>query len=89
MLTWIKNLFLSGDVPRNPEILPPLYRYRPKVKPLSTQAKRQAQIYKVLAEVSGEALTYDDLQEIVRLRTGTACSRKVIARWKKQNSQSV
>jgi hypothetical protein len=88
MLTWLKNLFRNGDVPRNTEILPPLYRYRPKAKTLSTQQKRQDAIYKVLSEFQGESLTYTELQEIVRLRTGTACSRKVIARWKKQNLQS-
>lgn len=84
----ITETFRNGEFERKPEVLPPLYRYRKPHQPRTTQQRRQQEIYKALSDVKATDWTYDELQEIVRERTGTACSRKVIARWKKeQNSK--
>ena len=85
----LRETFRNGEFERKAEILPPLYRYRKPHQPRTTQQRRQQEIYDALADVKASEWTYTQLQEIVRQKTGTACSRKVIARWKKeQNSKS-
>ncbi len=80
----VRETFRNGEFERKAEILPPLYRYRKLLQPRTTQHRRQQEIYKALSDVKASEWTYTELQEIVRQKTGTACSRKVIARWKKE-----
>ncbi len=82
----VRETFRKGEFERKAEILPPLYRYRKLQKPRTTQQRRQEEIYKALSDVKASDWTYIELQEIVRQKTGTACSRKVIARWKKEQN---
>ncbi len=82
----VRETFRNGEFERKAEILPPLYRYRRVQQPRSTQNRRQQEIYNALSDVKASEWTYTELQEIVRRKTGTACSRKVIARWKKEQN---
>ena len=82
----LRETFRNGEFERKAEILPPLYRYRKLHQPRTTQQRRQQEIYKALSDVKASDWTYTELQEIVRQKTGTACSRKVIARWKKEQN---
>ncbi len=82
----VRETFRNGEFERKAEILPPLYRYRKLPQPRTTQHRRQQEIYKALSDVKASDWTYTELQEIVRQKTGTACSRKVIARWKKEQN---
>ena len=80
----VRETFRNGEFERKAEILPPLYRYRKLPQPRATQHRRQQEIYKALSDIKASEWTYTELQEIVRQKTGTACSQKVIARWKKE-----
>ncbi len=82
----LRETFRNGEFERKAEILPPLYHYRKLHQPRTTQQRRQQEIYEALADVEASDWTYTQLQEIVRQKTGTACSRKVIARWKKEQN---
>ena len=85
----LRETFRNGEFERKAEILPPLYHYRKLHQPRTTQQRRQQEIYKALSETEASDWTYTQLQEIVRQKTGTACSRKVIARWKKEQNFSL
>ncbi|HZN12227.1 MAG TPA: hypothetical protein VFC61_11135, partial [Blastocatellia bacterium] len=68
-------------------ILPPLDPARPRVRPRpgvsGPNYRRTAEVYAVLA-VAPPHLTYGQLIRRVRVATGRACSRKLVARWKRE-----
>jgi hypothetical protein len=49
--------------------------------------RRTTQVYAILAQAPPEA-TYSQLIEAVRQATGKGCSRKLISRWKKEQTSS-
>ena len=90
MLARLKR-WLSGVKPKwrgeEISILPPLDPARPRVRPRpgvsGPNYRRTAEVYAVLA-VAPPHLTYGQLIRRVRVATGRACSRKLVARWKRE-----
>lgn len=64
-------------------ILPPLKNSTPR-KP---HERRTNQVFLALDKAAAQgATTYNELIEFVRAETGTGCSRKLVARWKKERT---
>jgi hypothetical protein len=93
MLEGIRALFssVSGSAyHREIEILPPLRPLRERIRPQpgisGPNWRRTATVYAVLSTVPTH-YTYGQLIRCVRFKTGIGCSRKLIARWKREQRE--
>lgn len=81
--SWLRqeiHLFPPKTPPAPEEVKPPL-----QTAPNKPHWKRINKVYEALDNATNKGITkYTDLIEYVKKETGTGCSRKLIAKWKRE-----